>query len=108
MIPSDGTHMQEISGGHALLHVAALSGSPRHCGLQSPRSYRACARPLVLHLSGDAREMIMRDSATCAREPCARANSLARVDNELKCRLRKVNLRKVLFAIVEDYTPGTG
>ena len=37
-----------------------------------------------------------------------RANSLARVDNELKCRLRKVNLRKVLFAIVEDYTPGTG
>ena len=50
----------------------------------------------------------MRDSATCAREPCARANSLARVDNELKCRLRKGNLRKVLFAIVEDYTPGTG
>ena len=79
-------HMQEISSGHALLHVAAFSGSPR--------SYRACACPLVLHLSGDAQEMIMRDSATCAREPCARANSLARVDNELKCHLRKGNLRK--------------
>ena len=53
-------HMQEISGGHALLHVAALSGSPRHCGLQSPRSYRACAPPLVLHLSRDAQGLIMR------------------------------------------------
>ena len=37
-----------------------------------------------------------------------RANSLARVDYELKCHLRKGNLRKVLLAIVEDYTRGTG
>ena len=47
-------------------------------------------------------------SRLCASPCITFIERCARVDNALKCNLRKGNLRKVLFAIVEDYTRGSG